>query len=96
MNIRPLYDHILIEPMKKEEITKTGILLPDTAEKENPEQGKIIAVGSGKKTEDGKIIPLEVKPGDIVLFSKYSPNKVKVDGKEYLIAKEEDILAILE
>lgn len=96
MNIKPLYDHILIEPMKKEEMTKTGILLPDTAEKERPEQGKIIAVGIGKKTEDGKIIPLEVKPGDIVLFSKYGPNEVKVEDKEYLIAKEEDILAIIE
>ena len=96
MKIKPLYDHILIEPMKKEEMTKTGILLPDTAEKERPEQGKIIAVGIGKKTEDGKIIPLEVKLGDIVLFSKYGPNEVKVEDKEYLIAKEEDILAIIE
>jgi chaperonin GroES len=96
MKIKPLYDHILIEPMKKEEMTKTGILLPDTVEKERPEQGKIIAVGIGKKTEDGKIIPLEVKPGDIVLFSKYGPNEVKVEDKEYLIAKEEDILAIIE
>lgn len=96
MNIKPLYDHILIEPMKKEEMTKTGILLPDTAEKERPEQGKIIAVGIGKKTEDGKIIPLQVKPGDIVLFSKYGPNEVKVEDKEHLIAKEEDILAIIE
>jgi len=96
MKIKPLYDHILIEPMKKEEMTKTGILLPDTVEKERPEQGKIIAVGIGKKLEDGKIIPLEVKPGDIVLFSKYGPNEVKVEDKEYLIAKEEDILAIIE
>lgn len=96
MQIKPLSDHILIEPIKKEEKTKMGILLPDTAEKERPEQGKIIAVGSGKKTEDGKIIPLEVKPGDIVLFSKYGPNEVKVEDKEYLIAKEEDILAIIE
>jgi chaperonin GroES len=96
MKIKPLSDHILIEPMKKEEKTKTGILLPDTAEKERPEQGKVIAVGSGRKTDEGKIIPLEVKEGNIVLFTKYGPNEIKVDDKEYLIAKEEDILAILE
>ena len=96
MNIKPLSDHILIEPIKEEEKTKSGILLPDTAEKEKPEQGKVIAVGPGKKTKDGKIIPVEVKPGDIVLFTKYGPNEIKVDDKEYLIAKEEDILAIIE
>lgn len=96
MNIKPLSDHILIEPIKEEEKTKSGILLPDTAEKEKPEQGKVIAVGPGKKTEDGKIIPVEVKPGDIVLFTKYGPNEIKIDDKEYLIAKEEDILAIIE
>jgi chaperonin GroES len=96
MKIKPLADHILIEPIKEEEKTKTGILLPETAEKERPEQGKVVAVGPGRKTASGKVIPLEVKPGDRVLFSKYGPNEVKVDDKEYLIAKEEDILAILE
>ncbi|KKQ21529.1 MAG: 10 kDa chaperonin [Parcubacteria group bacterium GW2011_GWA2_37_10] len=96
MTIKPLSDHILIEPVKEEEKTKGGIFLPETAEKEKSEQGKIIAVGSGKKTNDGKIIPLSVKAGDIVLFTKYGPNEIKVDGKEYLIAKEEDILAIIE
>ncbi len=96
MQIKPLADHILIEPIKEEEKTKAGILLPDTAEKERPEQGKVIAVGPGKKTNDGKIIPLEVKAGDKVLFTKYGPSEIKVDDKEYLIAKEEDILAILE
>src|SRR3989344_3526241 len=96
MIIKPLSDHILIEPIKEEEKTKGGIFLPETAEKEKSEQGKIIAVGSGKKTNDGKIIPLSVKAGDIVLFTKYGPNEIKVDGKEYLIAKEEDILAIIE
>jgi len=96
MKIKPLADHILIESIKEEERTKTGILLPETAEKEKPEQGKVIAVGPGRKTSAGKIIPLEVKVGDKVLFTKYGPNEIKVDGKEYLIAKEEDILAILE
>ena len=96
MQIKPLADHILIEPLKQEEKTKSGILLPETAEKERPEQGKVIACGPGKKTDDGKLIPMEVKPGDVVLFTKYSPNEVKIDEKEYLIAKEEDILAIIE
>jgi chaperonin GroES len=96
MNIKPLSDHILIEPLKQEEKTKSGILLPDTAEKEKPEQGRVVAVGPGKKTEDGRTIPLEVKEGDVVLFTKYGPNEVKIDEKEYLIAKEEDILAIIE
>lgn len=96
MNIKPLADHVLIEAIKEDVKTKGGILLPETAEKERPEQGKIIAVGPGKKTEDGKIIAPEVKVGDKVLFTKYGPNEIKVDGKEYLIAKEEDILAIVE
>ena len=95
MNIIPISDHVLIEPIKGEEKSKGGILLPQTAEKERPEQGKIIAAGPGKKDETGKIIPLEVKPGDKVLFTKYGPNEIKVDDKEYLIAKEEDILAII-
>jgi len=96
MKIKPLSDHILIEPIKEEEKTKSGILLPETAEKEKPEQGRVVTVGPGRKTEEGKIIPLEVKPGQKVLFTKYGPNEIKVDDKEYLIAKEEDILAILE
>ena len=96
MKIRPLADHVLIEPIKQEEKTKTGILLPETAEKESPEQGKVIAVGPGRKTDSGKIIPLDVKKGDKVLFTKYGPNEIKVDDKKYLIAKQEDILAILE
>jgi chaperonin GroES len=96
MKIKPLSGYILIEPIKEEEKTKSGILLPETAEKERPEQGKVIAVGNGKKTSSGKVIPLEVKVGDRVLFTKYGPNEIKVDNKEYLIAKEEDILAIIE
>jgi len=96
MNIKPLSDHILIEPIKDEEKTKTGILLPDTAEKEKPEQGKVIAVGPGRKDKTGKFISLEVKVGDKVLFTKYGPNEIKVEDKEHLIAKEEDILAIIE
>ena len=96
MNIKPLSDHILIEPIKEEEKTKSGIILPDTAEKEKPEQGLVVAVGPGRKTNAGKIIPLDVVPGQKVLFTKYGPNEIKVDNKEYLIAKQEDILAIIE
>jgi len=96
MNIKPLADYVLIEPIKEEEKTQSGIILPQTAEKERPEQGKVIAVGSGKRNKNGQIIPVEVKVGQKVLFTKYGPNEIKIDGKEYLIAKEEDILAILE
>jgi len=96
VKIKPLSDHILIEPMPKEEKTKTGILLPDTVDKERPEQGKVIAVGPGRKTSAGKVIVLDVKVGDKVLFTKYGPNEIKVEDKEYLIAKQEDILAIIE
>ena len=94
--IKPLGDRVVIEPISREEKTASGIVIPDTAEKQRPEQGKIIAVGLGKTLESGQIAAMNVKVGDIVLFSKYGPAEVKVDNKEYLIAKEEDILAILE
>lgn len=96
MKIKPLSDYIVIEPIAQEERTKTGILVPSTVEKEKPEQGRVVAVGEGRRTNSGKVIPPEVKPGDIVLFTKYGPNEVKIDDKEYLIAKQEDILAIIE
>ncbi len=99
LKLKPLGDRILIEPLDPEESagkTKSGIVIPDTAEKERSEQGKIIAVGEGRRTDDGKLIPLSVKKGQKVLFSKYGPSEVKIEGKEYLIAKEEDILAIIE
>jgi len=90
MEIKPLADRVLIEPISVEEKTKSGIILPDTADKEKPEQGKVVEVGPGKPNK-----PMEVKKGNIVLFTKYGPNKIKINNKEYLIAKEEDILAIL-
>ncbi|MFA5013069.1 MAG: co-chaperone GroES [Candidatus Paceibacterota bacterium] len=96
MKIKPLSDHIIIEPLKSEEKTKTGILIPQSAEKEKPEQGTVIAVGPGKTSHSGKVIPMEVKKGDKVLFTKYGPNEIKVGGKEYLVASQDDILAVIE
>ncbi len=96
MKIKPLSDYILIEPLEEESQTEGGIILPSTADKERPEQGKVIAIGPGKKDSSGNIIPMEVKEGDKVLFTKYGPNEIKVGKTEYLIAKQEDILAILE
>ena len=98
LNIKPLGDRILIEPLgegEKEGRTKSGIVIPDTA-KERPEEGRVAAVGEGRRTDDGKLVPMSVKVGQRVLFSKYGPNELKIDDKEYLIAKEEDILAIIE
>ncbi len=89
-------DRVLLEPVAEDTKTKSGIVIPDTAEKERPEKGKVVAVGEGKRREDGGLIPMSVKKGQTVLFSKYGPSEIKVDGKEYLIAKEDDILAILE
>lgn len=94
MKIKPLRDQVLIEPLK-EEVKRGGIILPDTVHKERPEQGKVIAVGEGKIV-DGVLQKPAVKKGDVVLFTKYGPNQIKIDEKEYLIAKEEDILAIVE
>jgi len=100
MKIKPLGDRVLIEPISAEEVKKFGkvsIIMPETAGKERPEQGKVIAVGPGKWNEDGDHkVEMQVKKGDTVLFTKYGPNEIKVDGKEYLIAREDDILAILE
>jgi len=96
MNIKPLADYVLIEPETVKEKTKSGIFLPETAEKERPEQGSVVAIGSGKKDSSGKIIPLEVKVGDKVLFTKYGPNEIEVNDKKYLITREEDILAVLD
>jgi chaperonin GroES len=95
MDIKPLDDRVLIEPMSKEEKTKSGIVLPDSAE-EKPEQGRVIAIGPGRINNNGNRIPTNVKIGDTVLFTKYGPSEIKIDNKVYLIAKEEDILAIIE
>jgi len=95
MKIRPLSDRVLLEPVK-EENKKGRIILPETIEKERPEQAVVVSVGPGRTDDNGKKVPMNVKKGDKVLFTKYGPNEVKVGDKEYLIAREEDILAILE
>ncbi len=93
MDVKPLGDRILVEVLEAEEVTKGGIVLPDTA-KEKPQQGKIVAVGSGKYV-DGKLLPLEVKKGDVVLYGKYSGTELKIDDRQLLMLKEEDVLGIV-
>ncbi len=94
MNIQPLGDRIVVEALEAKEKTKGGIVLPDTA-KEKPQEGKVVAVGKGRVSDDGKTVPLEVKVGNKVLYGKYSGTEVTIDDKEYLIIKEEDVLAIV-
>ena len=95
MNIRPLHDRIIVERLEEEATTASGIIIPDSA-KEKPQQGNVIAVGKGKLTEDGKVLPLDVKVGDKVLFGKYSGTEVKIDGNEYLMMREDDVLGVVE
>lgn len=95
MRIRPLHDRILIQRVEEEEKTTGGIIIPDTA-KEKPMQGKVIAVGKGKVTEKGEVIALDIKKGDRILFSKYAGTEVKIEGKEHLIIREDDVLGIIE
>lgn len=95
MNIRPLGDRILVEPVEKEETIAGGLLLPETA-KEKPQQGKVLAAGAGRKDENGKRIDMDVQAGDTILFAKYAGTEIKVDGKKLLIMKEADVLGILE
>jgi len=94
MKIRPLQDRLIVERIEADTKTAGGIIIPDSA-KEKPQMGKVMAVGNGKRKEDGSLIPMDVKAGDKVLFSKYAGNEVTVDGKEYLIMREDDILGVL-
>ena len=94
MKIRPLHDRILVERLEEQETKRGGIIIPDTA-KEKPQEGKVLAVGTGKVTDDGKRQGLDVKVGDRILFGKYSGSEVKVDDKDYLIMREEDVLAVI-
>ena len=95
MRVRPLHDRIIVKRVEEESKSKGGIIIPDTA-KEKPQEGKVIAVGKGKVTEDGKVIPLDVKVGDKILFGKYSGTEIKIGGEEHLIMREEDILGVIE
>ncbi|HSF56762.1 MAG TPA: co-chaperone GroES [Candidatus Binatia bacterium] len=95
MKIRPLQDRVIVKRIEEEEKTKGGLIIPDTA-KEKPQEGKVVSVGKGKLNEDGKIMPLDVKVNDRVLFGKYSGTEINIDGEEHLIMREEDILGIIE
>ena len=95
MKVRPLHDRILVERIEEEEKTAGGIIIPDAA-KEKPSQGKVVAVGNGKKTDDGKVVQLDVKEGDKILFGKYAGTEIKVDGQEYLMMREDEVFAVIE
>lgn len=96
MQVKPLNDRVLVKPLSVEQATKTGIIIPETVEKEKPEKGEVVATGPGKLLDNGQRAPMTVKAGDKVVFKKYSPDEIKVDGAELLILEESDILAILE
>ena len=95
MKVRPLHDRVIVERVEEEQKTAGGIIIPDTA-KEKPQEGKVIAVGPGRSDKDGKLIPMDVKKGDRILFGKYSGTEIKIDGTEYLIMRVDDILGVLE
>jgi chaperonin GroES len=95
MKVRPLHDRILIKRIEEKETVKGGIIIPDTA-KEKPQEAEVIAVGNGKRTEEGKLVPLDVKAGDRILFGKYSGTEIKLDGEEFLIIREDEVLGVLE
>ncbi len=96
MNLKPLTDHLIVKPIHEDEATKAGIILPDTAEKERPEKGEVVAVGPGRVLDNGNRLPMSTKVGDKILFKKYSPDEIKVDGEEYLVLSESDVIAIIE
>ncbi len=95
MNVKPMHDNVLVKPITEDEVTKSGIVLPDTVDKERPEKGEVIAIGPGKLMDNGTRAPMSVKAGDKVMFKKYSPDEIKVDKDEYLIISEKDILAVI-
>jgi chaperonin GroES len=95
MKVRPLHDRILIKRIEEKETVKGGIIIPDTA-KEKPQEAEVIAAGNGKKNEDGKVVPLDVKAGDRILFGKYSGTEIKLDGEDFLIIREEEVLGVIE
>ncbi|MFH0923838.1 MAG: co-chaperone GroES [Candidatus Falkowbacteria bacterium] len=96
MNLKPLHDHVIVKAITEDEITKSGIVLPDTVDKEKPEKGEVVAVGAGKLMDNGQRAPMSVKVGDKVMFKKYSPDEIKSEGKDYLVISEGDIIAIIQ
>jgi chaperonin GroES len=96
MKIKPINDYILVEPIKPEEVTKGGIIIPETAREERTIRGKVIAVGPGRLNEKGERIPINIKEGQTILFKKYAPDEIKIDDKEYYFIREDDVMAILE
>ena len=96
MNLKPLFDNIVVKRIEEKETTKSGIVLPDTIDKEKPQKGEVVAVGDGKISENGEKIPMQVKTGDKILFRKYAPDEIKIDGEEYLVMTQSDVIAILE
>jgi len=94
MNIRPLSDRIVVKRIEEQETTRNGIVIPDSA-KEKPQEGEVMAIGKGKRLDDGKVVALDVKAGDRILFGKYSGNEIKLDGTEYIIMREDDVLGVL-
>ena len=96
MKLKPLNENIIVKPIAEDEMTKSGIILPDTIDKEKPEKGEVIAIGAGKTLDNGQKAPMSVNVGDTVIFKKYSPDEIKIDSIEYLVVSESDILAILE
>ena len=95
MTVRPLHDRLIVKRIEEKETIKGGIIIPDSA-KEKPQEGEVIAAGNGKKTEEGKIVPMDVKAGDRILFGKYSGTEIKVDDQEYLILREDEVLGVIE
>lgn len=96
MKLKPLHDNVVVKTISQEEITKSGIVLPDTVDKEKPEKGEVVAIGPGKKLDNGQLSPMSVKVSDKIVFKKYSPDEIKLDNEEYLVLSESDIIAILE
>lgn len=96
MKLKPISDHLIVKANKGDAVTASGIVLPDTVDKEKPEQGEVMAVGDGRVLDNGNKLPMSVKVGDMVLFKKYSPDEIKVDGEEYLVLSESEVLAVVE
>ena len=96
MNIKPLHDHVIVKPFTIDQITKSGIVLPETVDKEKPEKGEVVAIGPGKLAENGQRTPMSIQIGQKVMFKKYSPDEIKIEGEEYLVITDTDIIAVLE